>query len=256
MSDLYLFRNTFRDLIRPGKLTAAALMIAVVLLLAVLMRASAKPGEFNPTQTYNTISGVFIFGFVLVILAVVFATGVIVQEIEQKTIPYLLTRPIPRWRILGAKYLAATAAVTATAWIADILAAAYLFGPAKLGATRLGQDMLILLVGAFAYSGLFVLLAALISRPLLVGLIYAFGYESWVPYLPGDWHKLSLMAYLHALAPHLDSGDAGAGAQALAPANIPLWAAWTIVLGVIGCGVVGAAIAFSVREYTPREESA
>src|SRR5690348_11609469 len=107
MSDLYLFKNTLRDMARPGKLAAAGLLVGLSLLIAVLLRANAKVGEYNPAEAYNTVSALLVFGFMLVILSVVFSTGIIVQEIEQKTIPYLLTRPMPRWRILFAKYLGA-----------------------------------------------------------------------------------------------------------------------------------------------------
>ncbi len=37
---------------------------------------------------------------------------------------------------------------------------------------------------------------------LLLGLLFAFGWEWWVPNIPGDFAKLSLMAYIRVLAPH------------------------------------------------------
>jgi ABC-2 type transport system permease protein len=253
MSDLYLFRNTLRDLIRPGKLVAAALLVAVAVLIAVLMRASAGPGHFDPAASYNGISSVLVFGYMVVILSLVFATGVIAQEIEQKTIPYLLTRPMPRWRILLAKYAAAVVVTTATVWLADFVVALTLFGPAKLGASHLWKDILILPVGAMAYSGLFLLLATIVPRALLYGLAYAF-VEPLLPMLPGDWQKISLLSYLHALAPHLDAADLDAAGQAAGSSDIAVWLAWTVVAAVIVASVIFALAIFSTREYTPQEE--
>jgi ABC-2 type transport system permease protein len=256
MSDLYLFRNTLRDLTRPGKLAAALFLVGLFLLIAVLARLNAKAGEFHPVETYDFISARLVFGFMLGILSVVFATGVIVQEMEQKTIPYLLTRPIPRWRILAAKYVAVVLATSATLCITEIAVALALFGPYKLGQSRLWQDCVILTVGALAYGGLFLLLATVFERPLVLGLGYVFGWESWAPYLPGDWSKVSLMSYLHALAPHLDSANAGNVDSVLAPVNIAAWLAWTVLSCVIVGSVLSALVLFSVREYTPREERA
>jgi len=255
MSDLYLFKNTLRDMARPGKLAAAALLIAVAVMVAVLNRANAKPNEFDAVAAYNGISAILVFGFMLVILSGVFSTGIILQEIEQKTIPYLLTRPMPRWRILLAKYLGVVLATTLTIWIADIAVALALFGPARLGASHLWKDMLILPVGAMAYSGLFMLLASVFPKALLFGLAYAF-VEPLLVQLGGDWSKISLLSYLHALAPHLDAGDANLTTQALAVTDIPTWIAWTIVIMVI-LGSVGAAlVVFSTKEYIPQEDRA
>lgn len=255
MSDIYLFRNTLRDLIRPGKLTAAVLLVGLAVLFGILARANVKPAEFSPAETYNGISARLVFGFILVILSVVFATDLIVQEMEQKTIPYLLTRPIPRWRILLVKFLASVFVTTAIVWIADIGVALSVFGIGQIGHSRLWQDMLILPIGALAYSAVFLLLATIFSKPLLFGLAYAFGWESWTPYLPGDWQKISLMSYLHALAPHLDTTNSTILDQVLAPTGIPIWLAWTVLTTVIISGMFGAMLVFSFNEYTPREET-
>ena len=252
MGDLYLFKYTLRDLVRPGKLTAAALLVGVAVAIAALVRANAGAGPFDPAASYNGISSVLVFGYMVVILSLVFSTGLIGQEIEQKTIPYLLTRPMPRWRILLAKYLAAVIVTTVTVWVADFVVALTLFGPAKIGASHLWKDLLILPLGAMAYSGLFMLLATLVPKALMYGLGYAF-IEPLLPMLPGDWQKISLLSYLHALAPHLDAGDISAGSQAAA-VDIAGWVAWTVVVCVILASVGSALAVFSTREYTPQEE--
>jgi ABC-2 type transport system permease protein len=254
MSDLTLFRITLRDLVRPGKLAAGAALIAVAVIVAVLMRANAEKGEFNPAAAYNGISSVLVFGYILVILSLVFSTGIISQEVEQKTIPYLLTRPMPRWRILLAKYAAVVVVTTVMLWIADAAVALSLFGPARIGTSHLWKDVLILPIGAMAYSGLFMLLATIVPKALLYGLGYAF-IEPLLPLLPGDWQKISLLSYLHALAPHLDAGDATVSTQVVA-ADIAPWIAWTVVSAVICGSVLLALMIFSVREYTPQEERA
>lgn len=255
MSDLYLFRITLRDLVRPGKLTAAALLIAVAVIIAALVRANAKPGEFDPGASYNWISSILVFGYIVIILSLVYATGLIGQEIEQKTIPYLLTRPMPRWRILLAKYLAAVVVTTVIVWLADFIVALTLFGPTKLGASNLGKDLLILPLGAMAYGALFMFLGAVVRKGLLYGLGYAL-IEPLLSQIPGDWKRISLLTYLHTLAPHLQSDDISGGTQAALNTDIAGWVAWTVVVSVILVSVAAALVVFSTQEYTPQEERA
>lgn len=251
MSDFYHFVNSLRDLLRPRRLVAAGILIGLAVLLAVIQRYKSPSGEFDPAAIYNGLSSSLIFGFILVILSVVFTTGLIAQETEQKTISYLLTRPVPRWRILLPKFLAAVVVTTVIVWLTAILVAIIVYGFKGIPQSRLGRDMLILPVGVLAYSALFLFVSTLLNRPLIYGLVYAFGWESWVPSLPGDWQKLSLMAYLHALAPHLsDAAEAAGDTPAI---SMPL--AWGVLLGVIVVGLIAALMVFSVREYVPREDT-
>jgi len=255
MSDLYIFRTALKDLLRPKKVIAASALIAIPTLLAALWRINAS--DFNPDATYNALTSLLVFGFLLVILSVVFSTGVITQEIEQKTIVYLLTRPVPRWRIILMKFGAAVVAITLTVWAAALAVALVTFGPGGLGESRLAQDLPILLIGALAYGAVFLLLATFLNRPLMLGLFFAFGWESWVPNLPGHFQKLSLMAYLRHLAPHPQPQTAPRGMsdlfRVLNP-DISDAMAWFVLLGVIVVALAAALTIFSTNEYVPRDD--
>lgn len=259
MGDLYLLRNSLRDLLRPKTLLLAAVIIALPALTALLMRAT-QGGAFDPEVSYNIVSGLLVFGFLLVLLCMVFGTGVITQETEGKTIVYLLTRPVPRWRIGLVKFAAASIAIVLTAWTSALLLGLAAFGPAGLGGSPLGRDMAILPLGVLAYGSLALLLGTLFSRPLIVGLLYAFFWESWVPNLPGEFEKLSVMAYLRALAPHPEpeaetQGLAELLKSAAASTITPAMAWW--VLGLTTALALGLALLlFSVREYVPRDATA
>lgn len=258
-ADLYLFRSAVRDLLAPKKLMVALALALVPAVLALAWRLSGSPGSFQPGVVYNVLADHLIFGFVLVLLAVVFGTGALSQDLEQKTIVYLLTRPIPRWRILGLKFLAAIIAVTVTGWLASLLLAVASFGPAGFLHSQLGRDCLILPVGAAAYGALFLLLATLLKRPLLFGLLFAFGWESWVPNLPGSFQKVSLMAYLRVLAPHpkpvTDVVDVSALLNAANPQTISHAMAWWVLGSVALVGFAGALLLFSTCEFVPRDDA-
>ncbi|MCA1595165.1 MAG: ABC transporter permease [Chloroflexi bacterium] len=260
MADFYLFQSTLRDLMRPRKLVAAVILAVLPTVIALIIRFQTPSNAFKGGVTYDWVEANLIFGFVLVILAVVFGTGAISQEMEQKTISYLLTRPVPRWRIVIVKFAAAFAVITATVWLASLLLALATVGPTGISRSALGRDCVILPVGALAYGAVFLLLAALFNKALLAGLVFAFGWESWVPQLPGDFHKVSLMSYLRALAPHsIPKPDSAGMAEmltgAMEPARIPnSLAHWVLSIVIVLCLALAVAV-FSTREYVPREDA-
>lgn len=264
MGDWFILKTTLRDTIRPKRLIVALLLILLPAAIALTWRSVAR-GRFEAGETYNTLAAGLVFGFILTILSVIYGTGVLSQEIEGRTIVYLLTRPIPRWRILLVKFAGAWLAITATVCLSELLLALALFGT-RLAATPLAADLRILPLGALAYGSLFLLLATFLSRPLMYGLLFAFGWESWVPSLPGGFSRLSIMAYLRTLAPHLketaDKPDPGGGGGpdpsdlllAFTPTEIPVSHAW-ITVPLVALVALGLALyLFSVREYVPREE--
>lgn len=258
MSDLYLFRSAIKDLLRIKRLVAALVLIAIPTTIALIWRFAA-PRRFEPEVVYNTLAAGVILGFVLVIMAVVFGTGILSQEIEQKTIIYLLTRPVPRWRILLMKFIAAVLAITVTAWLASVALALVTFGPSGLGSARLGRDLLILPVGALAYGAVFLLLATLLNRPLMYGLLFAFGWESWVPNMPGNFQKVSLMSYLRVLAPHpqpeSEAVEVTRVLTTLNPQTITQTLSWQVLLLTILIALTAALLLFSLNEYVPREDA-
>jgi ABC-2 type transport system permease protein len=258
MSDFLLFRGALRDLVRPKRLLAAAPLVVLPAALALLWRGMARAGSFQPEVVYNTLAGGLIFGFTLVILSVLFGTGVVSQEIEQRTIVYLLTRPVPRARILLAKFLGAFTGITATVWLSTLLLALIVFGPSQIGRALLRRDLLVLAVGALAYGSLFLLSATCLNRPLIYGLFFAFGWESWIPLLPGAFQKISIMTYLRVLAPHTTAEETEGGLtdilSRLSPTTIsPVTARWVLPL-VILVALGAALLIFSQREYAPRDD--
>jgi len=260
MSDLFLFQTALRDAIRPKRLTVALLLVLLPAALGLLWRILTPAEDFAPGEVYNRLAVGLVFGFILTILSVLYGTGVVSQEIEGRTIVYLLTRPIPRWRILLAKFAASWLAITVTVGSSVLLLALAVHGPAKIGGENgvVLRDLRILAVGALAYGSLFLLLATLLSRPLTYGLLFVFGWESWAPSLPGSFGRLSVMTYLRRLAPHPSAGEDGGAAQflqAFNPMAIPASQAWLVLSVLTLAALLGALVVFSFREYAPREDA-
>ena len=101
MKALTIARNTFREAIRDrilyNLLFFALLMIAVSLLLATL-----TVGEQSKIIIDVGLASINIFG---VLIAIFLGIGLIIKEIEKKTIYNILSKPVPRYQFIIGKYL-------------------------------------------------------------------------------------------------------------------------------------------------------
>jgi ABC-2 type transport system permease protein len=262
MSDLLLMANALRDALRPRRLAIALLLTLVPPLLGLGYRLLTPAASYVPNDVYDGLVVGLVFSFTLAILSVVNGTGVVSQEIEGRTIVYLLTRPFPRWRILLAKWLVALFVTGVVVTLSTLLLALAVYGPARFADAGTGADIRALLMGTVAYSALFLLLGTAIPRPLTYGLLFLFGWETWVPKLPGQFARISIMTYLRTISQREISGEGGQNngnfllAFARAPEiNISQPLAWTILWLVTLVCVVGAIAIFSTREYAPREDA-
>lgn len=260
MADLVLFTSALRDILRPKRAAQGIIVAVLPALLALTIRVTAGTEGFDPRVVYNTLAAGLVFGFILTILSVIFGTGIVSQEMEQKTIVYLLTRPVHRVRILLTKLAAAVLVVSVLAWLAAVLLAVATFGPGGLQSARVPRDMMVLALGALAYTSLSLLLATLVNRPMLYGLYFAFGWESWVPTFPGNFQKVSVMTYLRVLAPHPAPSGVGHDVtellRALTPSQtITVHTALTVLPIVIISAVALALVVFGLREYAPRDDA-
>jgi hypothetical protein len=72
----------------------------------------------------------------------------------------------------------------------------------------LGKDIGIVFLALLAYGSFFSLLGAWLKHSILAGLVYAFGWEGIVSYLPGFTRKLTITHYVQSIFPHEDTGTA------------------------------------------------
>jgi ABC-2 type transport system permease protein len=261
MTDLMLIRAAFREALQTRRLLTALLLILLPAGFGLLWKSMTPTAEFDPGYVYDSLINSLVFTFTLTILAVIYGTGVVSQEMEQRTIVYLLTRPVPRWRILLAKFLVSLVVIVVVTLLATLLLAFAVFGSAKIGEAEFGPDLKALMMGALAYGSLFLLLGAALPRPLMIALLFVFGWESWVPIMPGSFARLSIMTYLRTLAKRevnesgssITDGDINPLTAFGAPKiEIPLNEAWITLAAVSFLCLALALFVFSVKEYIPR----
>lgn len=186
--------------------------------------------------------------------ALVYAAGMIQDEVEEQTLTYLLLRPLPRRSMYLARLLA-TLLVTSllialftavTITVIALMAKEPVNGElARRALTTAG----ILGLSQVGYCGLFGLMGLLMRRSLVVGVCYIVLLEGLLASLDTVARRLTVMYYFRVLA-----------LRWLAPASGREWSidlakapeAQTCVLALLGAGMFLAAVAaflFARREF-------
>jgi ABC-type transport system involved in multi-copper enzyme maturation permease subunit len=148
--------------------------------------------------------------FTVPVLGVFYGTSLIADEVEDKTITYLFTRPIPKGAVLLGKffaYLACTIFVVLPSVVIVYLCIVPLRGSLGGSFIDLLKDLILLAIGLAAYGSVFAFIGAKFKRPLLVGLIFIFGWEQAALAFPGYLKKFTVAYYLQALVPHAMPND-------------------------------------------------
>ena len=144
--------------------------------------------------------------FLLPLMAVFVGSALIADEVDERTLPYLLTCPVPRTHILLSKALASILTLSLLMFISLGLCYSIMMLPAGLSGwlsniPGLLQSAGVMLLGLIVYIPLFGLFGGILKKPVLVGLLFTFGWENTVAFFPGNVKLLTIVYYLHRLYP-------------------------------------------------------
>ena len=184
--------------------------------------------------------------FLLPLWTLSFSTDALGNERESRTLIWLTTRPLPRTSIYLAKYLAMLPwclGLNLLGFAAICIAAGQ---PGYMAWERFWPAVC---WGTLAFAALFHLLAALFRRPAVVGLIYAFFFETVVSDLPGDLKRLSISYYIRSLMFDSITDLDMSPDQLTVYAPVSGWTAWGVLVGITVVLIMIGMIVFAHKEY-------
>lgn len=238
------------------------LVVGVPVVIAIALRVMVELGAPIMRAGRSPVSGGVVFGlmmwgfyvrFAAPVLAVFYGTSLIADEVEDKTLTYLFTRPIPRSAVLLGKYVAylvCTIGVVLPSVMLVWLLIASLNDSLADTFLSLVKDLGILAIGLAVYGAVFALVGAVVRRPLLVGLGLVFGWETIALALPGFLKRLSVAFYLQGLVPHAMPSDSPVAIlQTFFQQSIGLEESLISLAGIAVVSLWLAARAVSRREY-------
>ncbi|MFN7915151.1 MAG: ABC transporter permease [Vicinamibacterales bacterium] len=263
-SVLRIFDLSLSEMLWSRRSVFLALLVGGPVVLALVSRLvwMLAPAE-SLTINGASVSGAGIFGlmiwllyvrFIVPILGVFYGTALIADEVEDRTITYLFTRPIPRGAVLVGKYLAYLAC-TVLLILPSVVIVFFLLAPMGGGAIgalfpALLADLGMLAAGLAAYGGVFAWFGARVKRPLVAGLVFALGWEPAVLLFPGYLKRLTVAYYLQALVPHTMPDDSSIMALLQAFTEVPGVASSLLMLALLtGVALFVAARTVESREY-------
>lgn len=246
------------DLALEGMLwSRRSLFMAVLLMLPVLfallyrvLLVAKLPARITAGDLYGVVVAFFYVRNALPLAALFYASSLIADEVESRTITYLLTRPIRRSAILFGKFAAYCATTLALALPGLVVTFFLLLTQhgrkgVSAGAPDLVRDLGVMALALLAYGALFTLLGVLLKRPLLPGLLFLYGWEM-LANLPGWAPRFTLTAWLRSLLRHRPAGEGiGEAFAQVLPATLSL----TVLAVMIVVCLALAAWIFGRRQY-------
>jgi ABC-type transport system involved in multi-copper enzyme maturation permease subunit len=190
-----------------------ALIVGGPVILAIVVRVLEMMGMPALRLNGQRVGGIGVFGvmiwmlflrFIIPILGVFYGTALMADEVEDKTLTYLFTRPVARGAVLVGKYLAYLACTSLVVLPSVMLVYFLLVKPAEIPGTflQLVTDLGLLALGLAVYGALFAFVGAFFKRPLVIGLVFITGWEQTALVLPGYMKRFTVAYYVQALVPH------------------------------------------------------
>jgi ABC-type transport system involved in multi-copper enzyme maturation permease subunit len=226
-SALRIFDLSLGEMLWSRRTIFMALVVGAPVVIALILRLLVSLGAplFENTQVRDGVqttvrmTGPSIFGlmiwvfylrFTVPVLGVFYGTSLMADEVEDKTITYLFVRPVRRGAVLVGKYLAYLGC-TVFVVLPSVMLVYLLVVPMQgsLGGSFIDllKDLSLLALGLAVYGALFAFIGAKFNRPLLIGLIFIFGWEQAALAFPGYMKKFTVAYYLQGLVPHAMPND-------------------------------------------------
>ena len=203
MSALWaLFGLTIRQYLHGKRWMVVSALFLLPAALAILIRITA------PNVPSMVLEFLLVFMLIpqaiLPLVALLYSTGMVQDELEEQTITYLLIRPLRKWALYLVKLLATiVAAVLLTAvFTACTYAAIYLGSDGEVTGVpiRCLKAISIHSLAVLAYCCLFGVVSLVTKRSLVVGILYIVVIEGLLANLPFGIRLMTIIYYARLIA--------------------------------------------------------
>ncbi|MFO7654854.1 MAG: ABC transporter permease subunit [Candidatus Krumholzibacteriia bacterium] len=244
---------SFRELSRRRRLISLAFIASLPVLLVVALRIWYEGELLTPRLILTSLSYHTFLPFLVPVFALAVGVSAIGEQVSEGTLIYPWSRPVRRGAIYVGRVLAAQL-VGSSLLVASLVACflAMVIGRWSVLSVDLVRlyvtTCVVLVLGSFAYTALFAWVGTVLRRPLLVCILFAFGWEPLVGGIPQRIQEYTLRFHLRNLIerPEPPSVESMAGlferliTTALVKAPVPEWRSLLIlVLAVVLATALG-----------------
>lgn len=196
-----LYTLTLRQYLRGKRWLVVGLLFLLPAGMAILVRLTAH--NVPPIALEFILAQMFIPQALLPFAALLYASGMVLDEQEEQTITYLLIRPISKWSLYVVKLLATLTTTVCLVALFTALTFAAIYLGAESGDNiplRCLKTISIHSLATIAYCSLFGLLSLITSRILVIGIVYAAVVEGMLANLPFGIRLVAVIYYARVIA--------------------------------------------------------
>ncbi|MCP5050005.1 MAG: ABC transporter permease subunit [bacterium] len=204
----FFFRQDLKS--RRTKIFFLLSLLPVLVLLVTKIAEMANPaGNISAERIFSQVLLTIYIQLLIPVLALLFGSMVVNDEVDQKTLVFLTTTPIPKPAVVLGKY-AAYATLSSIIISIGLLLSFIIINLNRFGnMAHVKSFFSFTAVGLLAlvtYMAFFTLLGTVMKKSILLGLLFIFGWENIVQYFPGSTQKFTLIHYIKSMLPYSDDG--------------------------------------------------
>lgn len=240
------FSHTFLDMLQRRRNQVIAVIISLPAFIPMLLIVLPTSEDFASENTFvfTQMAELLYIRAVTPLLALFFGAMLIGEDIESQTIPYILSRPVPRSAWIAGRFLAYLAvtsllmfAVLTISFVScSILEISFPSMDTFLALLRYEGVAVMSLMG---YGAICMLLGAIVRRPIIVGILLIFLWQRFAMWAPGITDFFTIEKYVNALLP-------GGGSNVVSLIELTVFDAYKAELAVSAPVAVLTLIAIAV----------
>ncbi len=187
-----VFWLTMRQLTGRWRLLVTVGLAAIAVVLTITMSALTSDTESFQQDFVDSVVDALLIGGILPIIVMVLATSSFGTEVEDRTLSYLVLKPISKWKIVLPKFAASLVVGGVIVLVSGIASVSIVFG----GTTQpIVAVAVALIAGTTAYAAVFTWTGLITTRPLYYALAYVLIWEAALTNLFDGIRYLSIRAF-------------------------------------------------------------
>lgn len=221
---------TLRQSLARRRWIIVGLLAALPVLMAVLTRIYTSQDQ-EPAAVLVEIASALSFTVVVPIIALTLASSGFGAEIDDGTVVYLVTKPIPRSTIVATKLLVTALICMVLAVVSTLMTGVIVVGGIDSAGLVAGFTVGAML-GAALYTAIFLALGLITRRGMLIGLVYLVVWEGAISRLFAGTRTLSVRQYMLSISDAISSADPAVFTAQL-PANTAYYMSAIVAVGAV-----------------------
>ncbi len=201
-----IFSMTFGQMFWSKKTFFMSMVLLLPVVLAIIFRFSRHSSNDAASIFSIFVLGIFVL-FLSILVSLLYGTSIVADEVDNKTITYLLTRSVSKSSIILGKFTAYLLGTSLLLFLSLLITFLLTATAPKMQHSFVsnlglfGKYLGVIVLALAAYGSIFTFFGASFKHPVIIGLLFAFGWEKITVVVPGLIKKISVICYLLSALP-------------------------------------------------------